>query len=95
MAYAVLASVPVKPEHFASARAAVAGLVERTLAETGCHAFQPHRPADGTPTVLIYEVWADRAAFDFHHEQDYTRAVYASYEDWLAGPVTITELESL
>ncbi|WP_197705101.1 putative quinol monooxygenase [Sphingobium cloacae] len=41
---------------------------------------------------MIYERWADQAAFDFHHAQPYTRAVFKSYEDWLAKPVKLTEL---
>ncbi|HTG38674.1 putative quinol monooxygenase, partial [Sphingomonas sp.] len=54
--------------------------------------FLPHPAADGTPTIYIYERWRDRAAFEFHHAQPYTRDVFRQYQDWLAEPVRLTEL---
>ncbi|CAA9510523.1 MAG: hypothetical protein AVDCRST_MAG91-1600 [uncultured Sphingomonadaceae bacterium] len=95
MSYAVWAEVPIKSEHFEAACEAVADIVVETRGEAGCHRFEPYRAADGSPTVLIHERWNDRAAFDFHHAQDYTRAVYRKYEDWLSGPVRIRELSDL
>ncbi len=92
MALTYLATIRLKPEHFGAACQAVAGIVARTRTEAGCERFDPHPAADGSATLYIYERWADRAAFEFHHAQPYTRAFFKSYEDWLAGPVELTEL---
>ncbi len=92
MSYPVFAEIPVKPEYLDDAIAAVRAIVPTTLGEDGCEQFTLHRAADGSARLFIYERWRDRAAFEFHHAQPYTVAVYKSYETWLAGPVTITEL---
>ena len=94
-AYTVWAEVRLKPEHSDDAFAAVAAIVDATRAEPGCEQFIPNRAADGAPVVYIFERWRDRAAFDFHHAQPYTKAVYAKYEAWLAAPVNFIELQDL
>lgn len=93
--YTVFATIPVKSEHMDEACDAVAAIVPATRSEEGCHAFEPHRTADGSPTILIYEKWADRAAFDFHHAQDYTKDVFAKYENLLASAPALVEVEPL
>ncbi len=92
MSLTYLATIKLKPDCFDAACRAVAGIVGRTRDEAGCDRFDPHPAADGSATLYIYERWADRAGYDFHHAQPYTRAVFKSYEEWLAGPVEMTEL---
>ncbi len=92
MALTYIAEIRLKPDCFDAAQQAVGKIVAVTRSEEGCDRFDPHPAADGSPTLYIYERWQDRAAFDFHHAQPYTRAVFKSYEDWLAGPVRMTEL---
>ena len=92
MALTYLAEINLKPDCFDAARRAVADIVTATRDEPGCERFDPHPAADGSATIYIYERWTDRAAFDFHHAQPYTRSVFRSYEDWLAAPVKLTEL---
>ena len=95
MSYTVFATIPVKPEHLDDARDAVAGIVPQTRAEPGCEHFEPYRAADGSANLHIFERWTDRAAFDFHHAQDYTRAVFASYEVWLRDVPSLVEVTEL
>ncbi|MFC3214307.1 MULTISPECIES: putative quinol monooxygenase [Novosphingobium] len=95
MSYTVFATIPVKPEHLEDAREAVAGIVPRTRAEDGCEHFEPYRAADGSSNLYIFERWADRAAFDFHHAQEYTKDVFAKYEGWLRGAPTLVEVTEL
>ena len=92
MALAYLAEITLKPDCFDEACRAVAAIVSATRAEAGCERFDPHPLVDGSSRIMIYERWADRSAFDSHHAQPYTRAVFKSYEDWLAKPVQLTEL---
>lgn len=91
MSLTYLAEITLKPEYFDEACRAVAAIVSATRAEKGCERFEPYPMADGSG-IIIYERWADQAGFDFHHAQPYTRAVFKSYEDWLATPVKLTEL---
>lgn len=95
MSYTVFATIPVKPEHLNDAREAVAAIVPQTRAEAGCEHFEPYRATDGSPNLYIFERWADRAAFDFHHAQDYTKAVFTKYEGWLRGAPKLVEVMEL
>jgi quinol monooxygenase YgiN len=95
MPYTVFATIPVRPEHLDDARAAVEAIVPQTRAETGCEAFEPYRAADGSPNIFIFERWADRAAFDFHHAQSYTQDVFARYENWLRDEPSLVEVTEL
>ncbi|MEE4153727.1 MAG: putative quinol monooxygenase [Erythrobacter sp.] len=92
MKLSAFATIPVKPQHFEEAKAAIVGIVEHTRAEEGCHAFELHEAPDGS-RLHLYEVWADKAAFEAHHAKDYTRAIFRQYEDWLAEPVAITFMQ--
>lgn len=93
--HTVFATIPVKAEHMEEACRAVSGIVSATRAEEGCHVFEPRRAADGSPTILIYEEWTDRAAFDFHHAQDYTKDVFAKYDNWLASAPSFFDAKPL
>ena len=95
MSYTVFATIPVKPEHMEAAAGAVAAIVPATRGEDGCIAFKPRRAADGSSTIIIFEEWADRDAFDFHHAQDYTKDVFAKYEDWLSDQPALVEAKPL
>ncbi|WP_137678894.1 putative quinol monooxygenase [Aurantiacibacter suaedae] len=95
MSYTVFATIPVKPEHMEAAAQAVASIVPATRAEDGCLIFEPRRAADGSSTIMIFEEWADRDAFEFHHAQEYTKDVFAQYEGWLQSPPQLVEVRSL
>jgi len=92
MPLSAFATIVLKPSHFAQARAAVVGIVARTRAEAGCMAFELHEAPDEA-TLHLYEVWADSAAFEAHHAEDYTREIFRKYEQWLAKPVEITFMQ--
>lgn len=46
-------------------------LAALTRLEPGCLAYQPHRAADGTPVLFIYEQFVDDAAFNAHLQSEY------------------------
>ncbi len=95
MALSYLATIRVKREHMEEACNAVFAIIRETRAEDGCLAFEPRRTADGSSTIVIFEEWADRAAFEFHHAQEYTKDVFAKYENWLASAPDLVEVKSL
>lgn len=89
MIVSVFATVRPRPEHLRDALAAIEGILTDTRAEAGCLQFDLHE-GDGTGLLHLYEVWSDRDAFELHHAQPYTQAVYEQYKDWLAAPVELT-----
>jgi quinol monooxygenase YgiN len=88
MPISVFATITPKPEHRSDAIVAVKEIIADTRAETGCTSFDFHEGVN-TGQLHLYEVWADRNAFDSHHAQPYTKAVYKLYEAWLAVPVEL------
>ncbi|AKM07776.1 putative quinol monooxygenase [Pelagerythrobacter marensis] len=92
MPLSVFATISPKPAHFDQARSAVREILAPTRAESGCLAFDLHE-GEGNGQLHLYEVWTDRAALDAHYRQDYTRAVFEQYEDWLAEPVAIVFMQ--
>ncbi|WP_129790671.1 putative quinol monooxygenase [Sphingosinicella sp. CPCC 101087] len=88
MPLSVFATITPKPEHLSDAKAAVKSIMADTRAEEGCIQFELHESAEAE-RLHLYEVWADRDAFDAHHAQPYTQAVYKQYEAWLAAPVEL------
>jgi len=92
MPVSVFATITPKPEHIDHARAAIGDILAPTRAESGCLAFELHESTEGR-SLHLYEVWVDRAAFEAHHAQAYTQAVYRQYEDWLAAPVEIVFMQ--
>ena len=89
----IFATITPRPAHYVEARNAIFALVPRTNAETGCRTFRLLE--DGEGRLRLYEEWDDEAALEAHYAQDYTRAVFAAYEDWLAEPVDIVRLRRL
>jgi quinol monooxygenase YgiN len=94
MPISVFATITSKPEHLSDAIAAVKEIIVDTRAETGCTGFDFHEGVE-TGKLHLYEVWADRNAFDSHHAQPYTKAVYKRYEAWLAAPVELIFMEPI
>ena len=43
----------------------------------------------------LYENWTGRPALDAHYAEEYTKAVFAQYEGWLAEPVAITFMQAV
>ncbi len=83
--------------------AAVAGfddLVARTTpeierSESGTLAYVVHSVPTEPLVRVFYELYADRAAFDFHEEQPHTKRFLAEREQYISGlEVTFLQAES-
>ncbi|MBE5073462.1 antibiotic biosynthesis monooxygenase [Erythrobacteraceae bacterium E2-1 Yellow Sea] len=90
----IFATIWPKAEHFAEAKAALEQLVAPTLAEAGCHLFTVLENRDEPGVLHLFEIFEDQAAVAEHYAQDYTKEVFASYQDWLAAPVDIQHLSA-
>ena len=84
-AFVVVAEFTVKPgcmeQFLALARADAHGSVTN---EAGCQHFDAVQPQDAPDTIILYEVYDDRAAFDTHQKT----AHYAPFRDGVP-PLTV------
>ncbi len=87
----IIARIVPKAAFYQAARNAICGIVKQTRAEPGCIEFRVNE-CPSTGAIYLYEEWRDEAAFNFHHCQNYTRAVMAAYAEWLAEVPDIIHL---
>ena len=65
--YAIFVEVTVQPAVFAECIALTRAAATRNVAEDpGCRQIDVSVKADGDPTIYLYEVYDDLAAFDAH-----------------------------
>ena len=81
----------ITADHWPDFLAAVGEQAKTSLAmEPACRVFDVAVAADGEPTVFLYEVYDDRAAFDAHLTTPHFLAFDARVRDWtLAKTVQI------
>jgi len=58
--------------------------------EPGCHRFDVCQPKPGSPEILLYEVYSDRAAFDAHLATPHFREFDAEAAAMVANKVVRT-----
>ncbi len=51
--------------------------------EPGCRQFDVHVPADGSPIVILYEVYDDRTAFEAHLKTPHFFRWRDATQDWI------------
>lgn len=90
----IFAEITPKAEFFDAAQDAILNILSRTRAEASCQKFELYAAPDGHVLYLV-EAWASRDALDVHHAQQYTAAVFKSYENWLAQPPRIVEMTAV
>ena len=90
----VSATIALKPEHYQEGRAAIEAIIPQTLNEPGCHVFSLMESTDNSDTLHLFEVFEDENALQQHYQQDYTKNVFAQYEDWLEKPAEITKMHA-
>jgi len=88
----VVATIPAKPEHADAIREALKTLVEATLAEEGCLAYDLFESASAPGTFVTVERWTDSAALDAHMGQPHVAAAFAAADGALSGEVAIHPL---
>ncbi|NOU51258.1 antibiotic biosynthesis monooxygenase [Pseudoalteromonas sp. JBTF-M23] len=86
-----IAHITPKAAYYHDCIEAIKHILPATRAEKGCLRFELYENADRSQLTLI-ERFANQAAFDFHHQQDYTQNVFELYKGWLAKEVEIVPL---
>jgi quinol monooxygenase YgiN len=69
--FAFIVDIHAKPEHRQQVREILANLERESVKEPGNIAYIVHQVDNDPDHFIIYEKWQDRAALDFHNEQDY------------------------
>ncbi len=88
----IFATIHPKPEFFEKAKTALEQLVPPTLEEPGCHLFSVLESKDEPGILHLFEIFDNEDAVQEHYAQDYTKDVFAKYQDWLAAPVKIQHM---
>jgi quinol monooxygenase YgiN len=90
----VKAAIRLKPEFVDSGRAAIEQIIPSTLQEEGCHLFSLMQDKNDETALHLFEIFEDEAALAYHYEQEYTKGVFANYEQWLAEPIEVHKMKS-
>jgi quinol monooxygenase YgiN len=84
MAYVVVAELTVPADRLEAFIAQSLDDARDSVAhEPGCRQFEVHVPVDGAPTVVLYEVYDDRAAFEAHLTTPHFERWRDAAQDWI------------
>ena len=72
--YVVMATITVKPQHFAQFVQETLPLIEKSRAEAGLKIYQLHQSHQNPLQFMWYEHFDDKAAFDFHVQSSHVSA---------------------
>ncbi|MDJ1480866.1 putative quinol monooxygenase [Cytophagaceae bacterium DM2B3-1] len=93
--YIIQAEVSVLPDYLSEVKALAAATLLPTLKEPGCEAFYQTSKADDPTTLIFFEVFASREAFDIHMNASYTKEFFAGLQGKLAGKPVSRTLQEL
>jgi len=83
-AYVIVAELTVAPERLADFIAhSLEDGRDSVANEPGCRQFDVHVAGDGSPTVVLYEVYDDRAAFEAHLQTPHFFRWRDATQDWI------------
>ncbi len=84
--FVLVVELEFKPEDAERFHALIAENARQSVAtEPGCMQFDVVRPEDGASRVLLYEVYADRAAFEAHAKMPHVAAFFAQAKPLILG----------
>ncbi|WP_125778625.1 putative quinol monooxygenase [Pseudoalteromonas rubra] len=90
----LVAYINPKAAYYQSCKSAIEDIIEVTRQEPGCLRFELYENAAQSQLTLI-ERFSEQSAFDFHHRQPYTQAVYRLYEKALEKPAELHFMSSI
>ena len=83
--YVVLVNLTIQPEHIgAFEKAAIRNARTSVNVEQGCHRFDVSKSETSPVEWMFYELYTDRAAFDYHHAQPH----FLEYDETVRPYVT-------
>lgn len=91
----LLVEVPVIPAFLQEVKALSAATLAPTLLEPGCEVFYQTSKKDDPYTLVFFEVFTSKEAWEQHMQADYTKAFFAGVKDKFSGKPVTTELNEL
>ena len=80
---AIIAQFKVKPEHYDDFMERIKTHGAASREEPGCEQFDIVVPTRGENQIMLYELYKDQAAFDFHASTDRIKAHGAATKEML------------
>jgi len=90
----ITADICLKPEYFAQGKAALESILNPALNESGCHVFSLMESQTDANKLHLFEIFESEQALEQHYQKDYTKAVFANYDKWLAEPIEVRKMKS-
>ncbi|MFD8146667.1 putative quinol monooxygenase [Streptomyces sp. NPDC059708] len=92
MTLTVIAAFEAKPGREDDLRTALEAMIEPSVAEEGCLAYDPYVDPNRPERMVIVEEWAGPEALEFHFTTPHFRHVASLFDDLLTRPVSIRHL---
>ncbi|MFE0648202.1 putative quinol monooxygenase [Streptomyces sp. NPDC059534] len=92
MTLTVIAGFEAKPGREDDLRTALEAMIEPSVAEEGCLAYEPYADPDRPSRMVIIEEWTGREALDLHFTTPHFAHVAEVLDRVLAEPFTIRYL---
>jgi quinol monooxygenase YgiN len=74
---------------------AIIGIVPSVRQEPGCITYAAHTDRERSAVIVMYEIWADRAALDAHIAAPSFVALERRFDELLGEPLQIEHLVPL
>jgi len=92
MALTMLVKLPIKPELFDEACAAMASVGPTVRQENGCIAYDFYSAEGDRSAIHGIEIWADEAALDVHSKQPHMTPFREKLMPMMSGPIEFQKL---
>jgi quinol monooxygenase YgiN len=94
--FGIFASIMVKPEYRKQFLSTIQDTAGRSVQEeNGCVRFDLYQDKDQENRYVLYEVYVDEAAFEFHLTTPHARRAMEGSKTWAEGPFDVTRAESI
>lgn len=92
MTLTVIAGFGAKPGMEDDLRTALEGMIEPSLEEAGCLAYEPYTDPNQPARMVLIEEWTDKEALDLHFTTPHFEHVAGVLGTLLVKPFTIRHL---
>ncbi|MGV9309486.1 putative quinol monooxygenase [Nonomuraea sp. NPDC003727] len=92
MSLVVIAEFLAAPGQHDRLRTALEAMIEPSLDEPGCMAYQPYTDPNNPARMVVVEQWANRQALDEHFTTPHLHHARQVLDQILAEPLTIRTL---
>jgi quinol monooxygenase YgiN len=91
----IIARFKAKPGMEAQVKQDLIDMIAPSQAESGCITYDLHQDTQDSSVFVLYEIWQNQAALDFHLETPYFKHIKKAFETTLAEPFEATFLEKI